>query len=76
MRPINRTLEVLFKETVAFMTSPGCSEKDTQISEIVGVPTLVINRPRAGELGHPETLPIDFREFISFDLSFTSYFRD
>ena len=28
---------------------PGCPGKETQISEIVGAPTLVTNQPRAGE---------------------------
>ena len=37
------------------MTSPGCPEKETQISEVVGVPTLVTDRPRLVSLGHPET---------------------
>jgi len=55
MRPINRTLEVLFrKHTFLFLksvsfTSPRCLGKETQISEIVGAPTLVTNRPRAGK---------------------------
>ena len=31
------------------MTSPHCPEKATQISGIVGAPTLVTNRLRAGE---------------------------
>ena len=31
------------------MTSPGCPEKETQISEVVGAPTLVTNLPRTGE---------------------------
>ena len=31
------------------MTPPGCPEKETQISEIVGAPTLVTNGPRTGE---------------------------
>ena len=55
MRPINRTLEVLSRETY-FSLSEKCvhdipllPRKGAQISEIVGAPTLVTNRPRAGK---------------------------
>ena len=55
MRPINRTLEVLFREIYFSLSEkcvhdiPRCPGKETQISEIVGAPTLVTNRPRAGK---------------------------
>jgi len=41
------------------MTSLGCLENDTQTSEIVSVPTLVINRLRTGESRSSRDLPMD-----------------
>ena len=37
------------------MTSPGCPDKDTQISEIVGAPTLVTTGQELVSIDHPET---------------------
>jgi len=50
------------------MTSPSCPEKYIQVSEIVGMPTLVINRPRPGKsrssrdlMEDARDLPLDFQ---------------
>ena len=54
MRPINRTLVVLLRETYfslseEFVTSPHCPSKETEVPEVVETLTLVITRPRDGE---------------------------
>ena len=56
------------------MTSLGCLEKDTQISELVGVPLWLLTGQELVSLGHPETLPTNkyFREFISLNLALTA----
>ena len=79
MRPINRTLEVLFRETYflfqksLFMTSSHCPSKETEVPEVVGTLTLVITLSKTGE-PRPSSY---FREFISLNfLSFISYLRD
>jgi len=57
------------------MTSLDCLERDTQISELVGVPTLVINRPRTGRSRSSRDFTnelITFREFTSLNLALTA----
>ena len=74
MRPIKDTWSPLQRSSL-FMTSPGCSEKYTQIFETVGVPTLVINRPRTGESRSFRDFTnelITFREFISLNLALSA----
>jgi len=62
------------------MTSPHCPSKEIEIPEVVGMLTLVVSRPRAGE----SRLSRDFTNKLvtlgSLSLliffSFISYFRD